>query len=511
MGKSNQCNYELKIRNYELRINGTQMTQMKQISADFLTLSAASQPDRSERRNDLSVSVDLTVSKIRANPLNPRHPRSIFVSIRVIRGQKRNNQIFTKMNRIINIRAMAAIVVILAASINVQAQLGGALNRAKEAVQSGTSGQSSTTQSTTAQPAVPAAGQQLTPAERAAVEKLLDESKRTAPRVKEISDYQRDNEHIRDWFGRTAGKPVGEHQTVESAKAFKAAIEARNNENLAMFCVLFEVPANYDCSKALDEFDFANQRGNFPRLKQSVRNAVGDNNASKPDGVVEEINKYRTVMSIAADLVPRGTVEHRPDGQMQITIDWSVAGTLSDMVQVRDGRTVFVDVHRSGLIAPLDNATFVAECIKLDIVQTLLKKETDDPKAQRDQYWLALSAIQSLVQAQRNSMAGQEKVAVPAAQMNDPALTARMLKMAQDAYPTWGIVRLIIVESAWRPETNALGQIIHRRINTKVIYPRGNGFVMTTLSFIEPYSGGKYGEARPFGVGTDTVAVDYKP
>jgi RNA-binding protein YhbY len=178
------------------------------------------------------------------------------------------------------------------------------------------------------------------------------------------------------------------------------------------------------------------------------------------------------------------------------------------MVQVRDDKTVFVN---GGLIAPLDNATFVAECIKLDIVQTLLKKETDDSKAQRDQYWLALSAIQSLVQAQRNSMAGQEKVAVPAAQMNDAALTARMLKMAQDAYPTWGIVRLIIVESAWRPETNALGQIIHRRINTKVIYPRGNGFVMTKLSFIEPYSGGgTYGEARPFGIGTDTVAVDYK-
>jgi hypothetical protein len=74
-------------------------------------------------------------------------------------------------------------------------------------------------------------------------------------------------------------------------------------------------------------------------------------------------------------------------------------------------------------------------------------------------------------------------------------------------------VRLIIAESAWRPETNALGVIIHRQISTKIILPRasGGGFIMRTLSFIEPYSGGgTYGEARPFGIGTDEVAVDYK-
>ena len=73
------------------------------------------------------------------------------------------------------------------------------------------------------------------------------------------------------------------------------------------------------------------------------------------------------------------------------------------------------------------------------------------------------------------------------------------------------MVRLIIDESAWRPETNALGVIIHRRINTKIILPgSGGGYIMRTLSFIEPYAGGSYGEARPFGIGTDEVAVDYK-
>jgi hypothetical protein len=130
---------------------------------------------------------------------------------------------------------------------------------------------------------------------------------------------------------------------------------------------------------------------------------------------------------------------------------------------------------------------------------------------QYDEYWIADVAKSTMAIAQRNSRAKEVKAAVPSPKMNDAALTAKMLKMAQDAYPTWGIVRLIIDESAWRPETNALGQIIHRRINTKIILPRSSGgFIMRTLSFIEPYAGGSYGEARPFGIGTDEVAVDYK-
>jgi hypothetical protein len=131
--------------------------------------------------------------------------------------------------------------------------------------------------------------------------------------------------------------------------------------------------------------------------------------------------------------------------------------------------------------------------------------------SQFHEYWVADIARGTMAIAQRNSKAKEVKQPVPASQMNDAALTAKMLKMAQDAYPTWGIVRLIIAESAWRPETNALGQIIHRRINTKIILPRSGGdYIMRTLSFIEPYAGGSYGEARPFGIGTDEVAVDYK-
>ena len=290
---------------------------------------------------------------------------------------------------------MAVITLMLAVNFNVSAQLGGALNRAKNAVQSATG---SSTNSNNATENVISNTVQLSSQERSTVDKLLDESKRTAPRVKELSDYQRDYDHIRDWFGKSASKPVGSHQTVESAKAFKAAIEARTAENLAMFCVLFEVPNNYDCSKALDDYDFENKRGDFPRLKQAVRNAIGDNNASKPDGIVQEIDNYLTIINLAADLVPQGKVEHRADGQMEITIDWSKAGVLSGMVQERDGKPVII---MSGKVAPLDNATFVSECTKLDIVQTLLKKENSE--TQHDKYWLALASLQRIVEAQRNS------------------------------------------------------------------------------------------------------------
>ena len=123
-----------------------------------------------------------------------------------------------------------------------------------------------------------------------------------------------------------------------------------------------------------------------------------------------------------------------------------------------------------------------------------------------------MASLQRLVEAQKNAMGMQEKASVPASKMNDAALTAKMLKLAQQKYPDMGVVRVIIIEPAWRPIQNQLGQIIHRIINTSMIYPRGGSYVMTTVSFIEPYAGnGKYGETQAHGIGTDIVAVDYKP
>jgi hypothetical protein len=109
-------------------------------------------------------------------------------------------------------------------------------------------------------------------------------------------------------------------------------------------------------------------------------------------------------------------------------------------------------------------------------------------------------------------LANQEKLPVPASQMNNPALKAKMLELARKAYPTWDIKELIITESAWRIEKNVLGQIIHRRINTNIILPNGSGgYTMRTLSFIEPYAGSdKYGAAQAYGIGTDDRAVNYK-
>ena len=411
------------------------------------------------------------------------------------------------MNRQIIIRTMAAIAVILAASINVQAQLGGALNRAREAVQSGSSGTSGQ-QSTTAQPAQPAA---TTPAaaqpaaaaqqpanQRAAIEKLNDPSKRTAKPVTELTgDQDMPGSDLRNFFTGF------EKKTSESVKAFKTAIDARHAENIEIYGALFEVPGNVaEFVNNSHERDIRAQRFK-PGVEKQLKTV------SSGDALMQEIINYNAIMSRAAGLAPKGTVVRLPDGKFEITIDWSRAGILSGMLQERDGRTVFVDIHKSGMITPLDNVTFAGECQKYDNVQTLLKNENSE--MQRDEYWLALQSIHTLVQTQRNSMSGQQKAPVPAAQMNDAALTAKMLKLAQAEYPTWGIVRLIIVESAWRPETNALGQIIHRRINTKIILPRGkDGYIMRTLSFIEPYAGGSYGEARPFGIGTDEMAVDYK-
>jgi len=405
----------------------------------------------------------------------------------------------TKTNFLRNVVAIA--ICLTATTISVQAQLGGALNRARSAAGQATQNVPSTVTEKATQVATT---QMLSSEQQNALAKLLDESKRTAPKVKELSDYQRDYELIRNWFGKAESKSVGDVQTKESAQAFKAAIEARTAENREIFCALFQVPANYDCSKLTDDYDFG-FRGNAPSIKDEVRSA-NDAAYSAGDNLKQELENYQMVLSLAADLVPRGKIEGDIQTGAAITIDDLRAGLFR--VRQKDGQLVFYDVN--GLIAPCENAQFVRECTKLDVVQTLLKKENSE--TQSDQYWLALTAIQRLVQAQRNSMSMQEKVPVPASQMNNATLNAKMLKLAQQKYPDMGIVKIIIIESAWRPQQNALGQIIHRLINTRMIYPRGNGYIMTTLSFMEPYAGnGNYGETQAYGIGTDSAAVDYKP
>ena len=103
-------------------------------------------------------------------------------------------------------------------------------------------------------------------------------------------------------------------------------------------------------------------------------------------------------------------------------------------------------------------------------------------------------------------------VPVPPSQMNDPKLQAKMLNLAKKKYPQMEVTKIVIVESEWRPDYHLLTRTKHRSIRTKMIHKKGSGYNMVTLNFIEPHLGnGKYGEAQIDSIGTDYIAVDYKP
>ena len=176
-----------------------------------------------------------------------------------------------------------------------------------------------------------------------------------------------------------------------------------------------------------------------------------------------------------------------------------------------DGKQHFViyDNYGTPVITPAKKDIYDYERAQLIGIRQLLDRKDDS--SQWDEYNFADIIIYSMAEGQRNSLANQEKLPVPASQMNNPALKAKMLELARQAYPSWDIKELIIIESVWRVEKNALGQIIHRRINTKIILPNGSGgYTMRTLSFIEPYAGSdKYGAVEAFGIGTDDRAVNY--
>ena len=176
-----------------------------------------------------------------------------------------------------------------------------------------------------------------------------------------------------------------------------------------------------------------------------------------------------------------------------------------------DGKLHFViyDDYGTPIITPAKADIYDYERAQLIGIRRLLDRR--DQSLQWDEHNFANIVISSMAEGQINSLANQEKLPIPASQMNNPALKAKMLELARQAYPSWDIKELVIIESAWRVEKNALGQIIHRRINTKIILPNGSGgYTMRTLSFIEPYAGSdKYGAVEAFGIGTDDRAVNY--
>ena len=285
--------------------------------------------------------------------------------------------------------------------------------------------------------------------------------------------------------------------TPDSIRTIKQQAEARHAENMRLFAT-FKDTTGF----AANENDIKTMR-NAKWKPEIVSWAEIDNFP----GMADEIERYYLLMDRAQRTAMQYGKFNRA-AENQVTMP-SIQVGLVHTAYV-DGKPVFCrNVQGKEVITPADEELFAAEYAKYQNLVILLRKEP--PAEQYPEYAGAQLAAQEITMAQRNAFAMEVKQPIPAPAMNNAALTNKMLKLAQKKYPNWGIVKLVIAESAWRPEKNALGQIIHRRINTKIILPRkSGGYIMRTLSFIEPYAGGKYGEAETFGIGTDETAVAYK-
>lgn len=408
------------------------------------------------------------------------------------------------MKRVILILTLA--ILGLSTNFTVQAQLGGVLKKAKEktkeVVKEAADPKKSTSMTeTVTQKATQAA---LPEEQRIAIAKVLDESKREVPPVEMLGhNAEERGGAIRKFMGDSISRLPSER-----VQQVKAKIDARHNENKAIYCALWEVPD--DCDAFIEEQDFDRDQ---LKMKPGVKEAINDYFAI--ERLLKELNRYQIIISSAKQQVTQ-LADISIEGDMlkgaNTTINRLSVGL--NLLGTRDGKYIFLrrDEFGNGIITPAEDVMYEQERTKYINLGNILRKA--DPEAkQYTEYWKADIAASAIFRAQRNSYAMMERKPVPASQMNNPTLNAKMLKLAQQAYPTSGIVKLIIVESAWRPETNALGVIIHRRINTNIILPKGKDvYIMRTLSFIEPHTGGgKYGEVQAFGIGTDDVAVDYKP
>jgi hypothetical protein len=448
------------------------------------------------------------------------------------------------MNKQIITRAMTAVALILAASINIHAQLGGAVNRARSAAQQtvqgateqakqstedvkqaanqtvnettqaanqtvndATEGAAGTPATSKAQPSaagsIPAvsAGTQTPLNQRTAIDKLKDESKRTAPKVPEIiSGASRQGGAMHKFLTDDFYK-----MSDDEMLAFKAKLEARNAENIEIYSALWEVQGNV--AEFVEKHDFGSV--SQPSMKPGVSEAMST--TTPANELLAELSNFKLLISeVKSKATEYATIRIEGDyatGSATSYVDRLSVGTH---YIVREGNNWMFKTGSPPLVQPAGEDAYKSEHTKYTNIRVLLR--IDGSAHQHEAYWKADIARRTIVMAQRYSITNETKAAVPVPQMNDAALTAKMLKLAQETYPTWGIVKLIIAESAWRPETNALGVIIHRQISTKIILPRasGSGFIMRTLSFIEPYAGGSYGEARTYGIGIDEVSVDYK-
>lgn len=275
----------------------------------------------------------------------------------------------------------------------------------------------------------------------------------------------------------------------EELDAIKKQIEDRNNDNLSI-CEAVCIPGTFS------------MKSDVGKLFTDGEEFAAEINLKKES---ELYNHY--IHTLKSYVTQRYEVEKK--GEDTFTLKSLQVGMNS--IRNIDGKSHFViyDNYGNPVITPAKAEIYDYERAQLIGIRRLLDRR--DQSLQWDEHDFANIVISAMAEGQRNSLANQEKLPVPASQMNNPALKAKMLELARKAYPSWDIKELIIIESAWRIEKNALGQIIHRRINTNIILPNSSGgYTMRTLSFIEPYAGGgKYGAVEAFGIGTDDRAVNY--
>jgi len=275
----------------------------------------------------------------------------------------------------------------------------------------------------------------------------------------------------------------------EELDGIKKQIEDRNNDNLSI-CEAVCIPGTFS-------------------IKSDVGKLFTDGEKFAAElNLKEESKLYEHYIDVLKSYVTqRYEVEKKGEGRFTLK---SLQIGMNSIRNI-DGKQHFViyDNYGTPVITPAKKDIYDYERAQLIGIRQLLDRKDDS--SQWDEYNFADIVIYSMAEGQRNSLANQEKLPVPASQMNNPALKAKMLELARKAYPSWDIKELVIIESAWRVEKNALGQIIHRRINTNIILPNGSGgYTMRTLSFIEPYAGSdKYGTVEAFGIGTDDRAVNY--
>jgi hypothetical protein len=422
------------------------------------------------------------------------------------------------MNKRSIIRGVATGVVILAVNMSVQAQLGGALNRARQAAEQATQGATGNAPATgnpvgeavSERAAETAATATLPPEIRTAIAKLQDESKRSAPAVKGLSDGE-----WRDWFNGG----IFQHSEAD-VKTLKAAMEARTKENLEILCALYEYPAGYDCRNFFNDYELdrsgtakrKDKTGDEIKMKESVK---ADHSGIDSE-LLKELRSYASFMFNLKGLIFDLTL----DPQKTRVVTQQATGNRFPVAFFQNERTdeikVGADVGAvyqvfkasNGLTAPMTQELYDRRLKDITYANILFYQ--DWAKDQPDEYLTVKLALEKLPEIQANSAKLQQKAPMPTARMNDAALNTQMVQAAKYAYPEWDIVRILITDADWLIERDAFGQIVRRRINAAVIRKEGTGHTMVTINFAQDYAAGNYGTAYRHAIGMDQMAVDYK-